>query len=125
MIGAQIPRLPLHTFDFAVDGQPSRKFDARYVLHVIGDNNTKRLGGYNYSDLRLTSAVGPGSFSLTVSNLFNQDAFIYGYLGEGEPLALNQYATKASYAPYIGAAATEEFGLPYRALFLTYTLQAR
>ncbi len=125
IVGAQVPRLPLHTFDFAVDGQPARRVDVRYMLHVIGDNNTKRLGGYNYSDLRITGTVGPGALALTVTNLFDQNAFIYGYLGQGEPLALNQYATKASYAPYLGAAATELFGLPYRSLFLTYTLGAR
>jgi hypothetical protein len=125
VIGSQLPRLPLHTFDFSADGQPERKLDVRYTLHVVGDNNTKRLGGYNYSDLRIAGAVGPGTFAVTVSNLWDQNAFIYGYLGQGEPLALNQYATKGSYAPYLGAAATEQFGLPYRALFLTYTLQAR
>jgi hypothetical protein len=123
--GSQVPRLPLHTLDFSADGQPLPKLDVRYTLHAIGDNNTKRLGGYNYSDLRIAGTVGPGTFAVTVSNLWNQNAFIYGYLGQGEPLPLNQYATKASYAPYIGAAATEEFGLPYRALFLTYTLQAK
>jgi hypothetical protein len=125
VIGSQVPRLPLHTFDFSADGQPVPKLDVRYTLHAIGDNNTKRLSGYNYSDLRVAGTVGPGTFAVTVSNLWNQNAFIYGYLGQGEPLPLNQYATKASYAPYIGAAATEQFGLPYRALFLTYTLQAK
>jgi hypothetical protein len=125
VIGSQIPRLPLHTFDFSADGQPARKVDVRYTLHVVGDNNTKRLGGYNYSDVRVAGVVGPGTFAATISNVWNQNAFIYGYLGQGEPLPLNQYATKASYAPYLGAAATEQFGLPYRALFLTYTLQAK
>jgi hypothetical protein len=125
VIGSQLPRLPLHTFDFSADGRPLPKLDIRYTLHAIGDNNTKRLGAYNYSDLRVAGAVGPGTFAVNVSNLWDQNAFIYGYLGQGEPLPLNQYATKASYAPYLGAAATEEFGLPYRALFLTYTLQVK
>ncbi len=125
IIGAQVPRLPLHTFDFAVDGRAARTFDVRYMLHVIGDNNTKRLNGYNYSDLRITGALGRGSFALTVGNVFDQNAFIDGYLGQGEPLALNRYATRDAYAPYLGAAASEQFGLPYRSVFLTYTLQVR
>jgi hypothetical protein len=76
-------------------------------------------------ELRGAFLVGGGTLSANVYNLFNQDAFIQGYLGEGVPLALNQYATKASYAPYLGASATELFGLPYRSFFVSYSLQVR
>ncbi len=120
---AQLPRLPLQKFNIAADGTLTPRIDLRYTLHYVGANNTKRIGAYNYSDLRLSaSGVGPGTFSASVFNLFNQDAFIEGYLDQGLPLALNQYATKASYAPYTGAGATEQFGLPYRQLYFTYTL---
>jgi len=92
----------------------------------VGDNNTKRLDGYNYSDLRLTAtSVGPGSFSVAVTNLFQQDAFIGGSLNMGEPLALNQYATRADYAPYVRAGETEFFGLPYRSIYFTYSVQVK
>jgi hypothetical protein len=60
---------------------------------------------------------------ITITNLFNQNAFIEGLRGEGTPLALNAYATAASYAPLIGTSATEEFGLPYRQILFTYNLQ--
>jgi hypothetical protein len=120
---AQLPRVPLQKFNIAADGTLTPRIDLRYTLHYVGENNTKRIGAYNYSDLRLSaSGVGPGTFSASVFNLFNQDAFIFGLLGQGQPLALNQYATKADYAPYVGAAATEEFGLPYRQVYFTYTI---
>jgi hypothetical protein len=120
---AQLPRLPLQKFNIAADGTLTPRIDLRYTLHYVGDNNTKRIGAYNYSDLRLSaSGVGPGTFSASVFNLFNQDAFIEGLLNEGEPLALNQYATKADYAPYTGSGETEKFGLPYRQIYFTYTL---
>jgi len=38
------------------------------------------------------------------------------------PLALNQYATASSYQPYIGASATEQFGLPARGFYINYGL---
>jgi hypothetical protein len=113
----------LQKFNIAADGTLTPRIDLRYTLHYVGDNNTKRIGAYNYSDLRLSaSGVGPGTFSASVFNLFNQDAFIEGLLNEGEPLALNQYATKADYAPYTGSGETEKFGLPYRQIYFTYTL---
>jgi hypothetical protein len=125
VIGAQVPYLPLHTLSFAVDRQLTPRFDLRYTLHAVSDNNNKHSAGYNYSELRGSLAVAGGTLSANVFNLFNQDAFLQGYLGEGVPLALNQYATKASYAPYLGANATELFGLPYRSFFVSYSLQVR
>jgi len=124
--GAQLPRVPLHTLTFAADTAPTRNLDVRYTLHAIGENNPKRLGAYNYSDLRISAGgVGPGVFSISVFNVWQQNAFIEGYLDEGVPLALNAYAKPADYAPYTGAGATERFGLPYRSVFFTYSLQVR
>ncbi|MBC5799959.1 MAG: TonB-dependent receptor [Candidatus Eremiobacteraeota bacterium] len=124
--GVQLPRIPLHTLTFATDTVPVPNLDVRYTLHVIGENNAKRLGGYNYSDLRLSAGgAGPGVFSLSVFNVWQQNAFIEGYLNEGVPLALNAYAKPADYAPYTGADATERFGLPYRSIFFTYSVQVR
>lgn len=120
---AQLPRVPLQTFNIALDGAIAPQIDVRYTLHYVGDNNTKRIGAYTYADLRVSAShVGPGTLSASVFNLFDQDAFIEGLLDEGEPLALNRYATKAQYAPYTGAGETEKFGLPFRQLYFTYTL---
>lgn len=125
VIGAQAPYLPLHTLSLALDRKLAPRVDLRYTLHVISDNNNKHGAGYNYSELRGAFGVGPGTLTASVFNLFNQDAFIEGYLGQGVPLALNAYATKAAYAPYLGAGATERFGLPYQSFFVSYGLSVR
>jgi hypothetical protein len=41
-------------------------------------------------------------------------------IGEGVPLPLNQYAKPSAYAPYIGDAADEQFGLPFRTVYFSY-----
>jgi hypothetical protein len=123
--GAQLPRVPLHTLNLSADGTPAKGLDVRYTLHWVSENNTKRLPAYDYSDLRITSRAGPGTFTLFVSNLFDQNAFIDGMMNAGQPLALNQYATAADAAPQVGAGATELFGLPYRSIYFSYSLPLR
>ncbi|HTV74196.1 MAG TPA: TonB-dependent receptor [Candidatus Acidoferrales bacterium] len=121
--GSQLAGLPLHTLAASLDQTFARGIEARYTIHAVSANNAKALPAYDYSDLRIDAPAGTGTISFAVSNLFNQNAFIAGLLHEGEPLALNQYASAADYAPYVGESATERFGLPYRALFLNYELQ--
>jgi outer membrane receptor protein involved in Fe transport len=123
--GAQLARLPLHTFIGSLDQVVGRSVDVRYTVHTFSSGNTKSLPAYNYSELKAGVAVGPGLFSVTVSNLFNQWANIQGLRNVGVPLALNQYATAADYAPQLGTAATEQFGLPYRTIFFNYALFTR
>lgn len=124
ILGSQLPRLPLHTLGTSLD-QSVGAFDLRYTVHTVSANNTKSLPPYDYSDLRASIALGPGTLSIAVSNLFNQYAFIDGLQYQGVPLALNQYATAASYAPYTGTAATEQFGLPYRSIYFNYSVLTR
>ncbi len=123
--GSQLPRLPLHNYDLALDRLVGRGVDLRYTFHGVSANNTKALPAYGYSDLRLALRSGSGLLSVAVDNLFDQYADIRGLRYEGVPLALNQYATAAAYAPYTGTAATERFGLPYRRIFFTYELRVR
>ena len=123
ILGSQLPNLPLHTFDLALDHTFFKKLELRYSVHGVSANNTKNLPAYNFSNLTAGTPLGPGTFSATVSNLFNQNAFIEGLRYEGVPLALNQYATAADYAQYTGSNATEQFGLPYRAVYFNYTFQ--
>ena len=125
IVGSQLPRLPLHTIQTSLDQTVGRAIDLRYTFHWVSANNTKTSPPYDYSDLRLNVAAGPGVFTATVTNVFNEDAFIEGYRYQGVPLALNQYATPASYTPYTGAAATELFGLPYRMIYFNYTIRTR
>jgi outer membrane receptor protein involved in Fe transport len=121
--GSQLPRVPLHTLDGSLGGTLG-EFDLRYTLHTVSANNTKSLPAYNYSDLLLTySPRSEGTFSVFVTNLFNQYANVAGLIGLGVPLALNGYANAASYAPLIGTSATEQYGLPYRTIYFSYQLR--
>ncbi len=119
--GDQLPRLPLHTFSGSVDYTFGHGLDARYTLDTVSVNNTKALPAYDYSNLSLTypSAHG-GAITATVLNLFNQWGSIAGLRYQGVPLPLSSLAGPSAYAPYIGAGATEQFGLPSRSLYISY-----
>ena len=123
--GSQLPGLPLHTLDASLDRLFGRSIDVRYTFHGVSDNNTKRLPAYDYSDLRVAVPLARVTLSLQIDNLFNQYAEIRKLLDEGEPYALNRYATPASYVPYLGAAASERFGLPYRSIFVNASVRMR
>ncbi len=120
--GAQLPNLPLHTGSIALDQGFARGFEVRYTLDAFSANNSKNLPGYTISSLRLDVPIGTSRVTFSVQNLFNQYNFIEGMEGLGVPLALNQYATASSYQPYIGASATEQFGLPARGFYINYGL---
>lgn len=123
IVGSQIKGVPLHTANVAVDNIFG-VVDARYTIYTASINNTKNLPAYDYSNLQLSDPVSRNvTFTVTISNLFNQYAHIAGLIGEGVPAPLNSYATAAAYAPYIGKAATEWFGLPYRQIY--FSLQFR
>jgi outer membrane receptor protein involved in Fe transport len=123
IVGSQIKGVPLHTANIAVDNTFG-VVDARYTIYTVSTNNTKNLPAYDYSDLQFSDPLSRNAtFSVTISNLFNQYANIAGLIGEGVPAPLNSYATAADYAPYIGKAATEWFGLPYRQIY--FSLQFR
>jgi hypothetical protein len=122
IVGSQIKGVPLHTANVALDATIGA-LDTRYTLYTVSANNTKNLPAYSYSDVQVGIPYGPGRFTIAVSNLFDQNAHIAGYIGEGVPAALNGYATAGAYTPLIGTAATEQYGLPYRALYINYQLR--
>ena len=123
IVGSQIKGVPLHSANIAIDNTFG-VVDARYTIYTVSINNTKNLPPYDYSDLQFSEPVSrSATFTVAISNLFNQYANIAGLIGEGVPAPLNGYATAADYAPYIGKAATEWFGLPYRQIY--FSLQFR
>ncbi|MBV8749837.1 MAG: hypothetical protein JO103_08995, partial [Candidatus Eremiobacteraeota bacterium] len=123
--GSQLPSLPLHTLDASLGRLVGRALDVRYTFHWVADNNTKRLPAYDYSALQMSLPAGRALVTLAVDNLFNQHADIRGLLYEGEPYALNAYATPSAYVPYLGAAESERFGLPARTVYLNATYRVR
>jgi outer membrane receptor protein involved in Fe transport len=119
---AQLARVPLHTANVAADYTFNNGLDLRYTLYTVSAGNTKSLPAYDYSDFSAAYPVRNGVITATVLNLFNQWASIAGLIGEGVPLPLNSYAKPSAYAPYIGAAATEQFGLPFRTVYFSYQI---
>jgi outer membrane receptor protein involved in Fe transport len=117
---SQLARVPLHTGNVSADYTFDRGLDLRYTLFYVSAGNTKSLPAYDYSDFSAAYPVRNGVITATVLNLFNQWASIAGLIGEGVPLPLNQYATASKYTPYIGTAATEQFGLPFRTVYFSY-----
>ena len=117
---SQLARVPLHTANVGADYTFKNGLDLRYTLYTVAAGNTKSLPAYDYSDLTAACPLGKGVLTATVLNLFNQWGNIAGLIGEGVPLPLNQYATPSKYTPYIGTAATEQFGLPFRTVYFSY-----
>ncbi len=123
IIGSQIKGVPLHTGSIALDGTIGQ-VDARYTLYAVSTNNTKNLPAYDYSNVQVSVPVAnTGTLTVAVANLFNQWANIAGLIGEGVPAPLNSYAKASAYTPLIGTAATEQFGLPYRTIYVSFQLR--
>lgn len=121
--GSQLARLPLHTFNGSADYTLPFGLDLRYTLYTVSADNTKSLPAYDYSDFSAGLPLGKeGRITATVLNLFNQWGSIAGLRYQGVPLALNSYAKPSAYAQYVGAAATEQFGLPYRTIYFSYQI---
>ena len=111
---AQIARVPLHTANLSPDVTFNNGLDLRYGIYFVSAGNTKSLPAYNYSNFSAAYPVKNGVITANLLNVWNQWASIAGLIGNGVPLPLNQYATPSKYTPYIGTAATEQFGLPLR-----------
>ncbi|MGC1380257.1 MAG: TonB-dependent receptor [Candidatus Baltobacteraceae bacterium] len=117
---SQLARVPLHTANASADYTFKNGIDLRYSIYTVSAGNTKSLPAYDYSDFNAAFPVGKGVITATVLNLFNQYANNAGLIGLGVPLPLNQYASQSRYTPYIGTAATEQFGLPWRTIYFSY-----
>ncbi|MBV9700519.1 MAG: TonB-dependent receptor [Candidatus Eremiobacteraeota bacterium] len=125
IIGAQLPGVPAHKWMVAGDVTVGRDFDLRLTQYYVGANNSKNIGAYNYGELSANFPWGTGRFNVAVTNLWNQYVQWNGLIGYGLPLALNHYATAAQYAPFVGAGATESYGLPPRQIYFAYTFLVR
>ena len=126
IVGAQLPGVPLHKAQVALDAIVGRNIDLRLTQYYVSGNNSKNSVAYNYGDFTANVPVGSASsVNFAVSNVFNQYTGYNGQIGHGVPLALNQYATPSNYTPLIGTAATELFGLPNQQFFVSYSYHFR
>jgi outer membrane receptor protein involved in Fe transport len=126
IVGSQLPGVPLHKGQVALDATLLRGIDVRLTQTFLSAGNSKNAPAYNYGDLLINAPFSSqSSVNLGVNNVFNQYANYTGLIGHGVPAALNQYASAPSYAPLTGASATELFALPYRQLFISYSYHVR
>jgi hypothetical protein len=121
--GSQYPHIPLQKVNFALDFSFSKSVELRTETYFVAKNNPKNLPAYNYTNLVLSYFTGDrGVFTTTVNNLFQQNAFYQGLIGEGYPLPLNQqFASSIDPRPLLGTAATERFGMPFRTVEFIYS----
>ena len=121
--GSQLPNIPLHKANFALDYTFGKNVEARTETYFVAANNPKNLPAYDFSNLIVSFNTGPhGVLNAVVNNLFQQNAFNEGLIGEGYPLALNpQFAAQEDTTPLIGNNSTERFGLTFRTLELIYS----
>lgn len=122
---AQLPNIPLHKWSFTLDYTFWRDVEAQLETDHESENNQRDLPAYTWSNLSITVPIGNGDFTTTVDNLWQTDADYRGLIGEGYPQPLNHFAQPADYAPYLGAQATERFGLPFRTINFTYTIKIK
>jgi hypothetical protein len=112
----QFTGIPLDTARIGL-GYSNRvgEFSARIDSYYVGINNGLNRPAYWYANANLTKTVGPITFNLGISNLFNSAASQFGMIGLGVQQPQNQFGSNASAL----AEGSEEFGLPYRQLLFT------
>lgn len=123
--GSQLPNVPLHKYSYSFDYTFGHQLEARLDTYHLSTNNSNNLPAYGYSNLEVSEPLGSSTVTVSVDNLFNNNADYRNSVGLGQPLPLNQYAAAADYQPYFGAGATELFHLPYRTIELHYTTKIR
>jgi outer membrane receptor protein involved in Fe transport len=122
---SQLPNVPLHKWSVTLDYTFGNDVEAQLETDHEAENNQRDLPAYTWSNLSLSIPAGDGEFTTTVDNVFQTDADYRGLIGEGYPLPLNHFAQASDYAPYLGAEATERFGLPFRTINFNYTIKVK
>jgi hypothetical protein len=130
--GGQQLGIPLHQANLSLDVQPGA-FEFRLDNYYVDGNNPYDRPAYTYSNFFISHPIDKGHVLLTLggTNIFNQAVEKYGYIGAGQPVAVNSFGTAfAPGAPFTGLGqnlaglnTNELFGL--QPAQLTFTLTAR
>ena len=117
---AQILGIPLRKANVGIEYRSVKGFDARIDEHFIDTNNSLNRPAFWYATANV-SFTGPRgvTINLGANNLFNNAAQIYGFKGGGV------FAPSNAIAGSQGATGLqegrEEYGLPYRQIWVTLT----
>ena len=114
--GAQLPGIPLHTANIALDVAPG-PWELRIEDHYIGNNNPINRPAYWYTNAFLSHSFGKNTkLTLGGTNLFNNAVSYYGYIGLGTAPIVNPIAAAGGTTP----SPSEEFGIAPAQLTLTF-----
>jgi outer membrane receptor protein involved in Fe transport len=113
--GAQLPGIPLHTANIALDVAPG-PWELRVEDHYIGNNNPIDRPAYWYTNAFISRSFGKNTLvTLGGTNIFNNAVSYYGFIGLGTTPIVNPVASAAG----ITASPSEEFGIAPAQLTLT------
>lgn len=117
----QLLAVPMHQATLGLgytnqQGALSARIDAYYV----GANNPLYRPSYWYANANISKSVGPVTFNLGASNVFNSIASAYGLVGYGTYKPENQFGDGLTTGLSQGS---EQFGLAGRQLFFTTTFR--
>jgi hypothetical protein len=113
--GAQITSIPLQKGNLSFNYTNPSGIRASIQGNYVGANNPlNRQGSYWYADAFIAAGNGPVLVTFGGTNIFNNIAQQYGFIGLGPVYAQNQFGSNAINPNQ----ASEMYGLPYRQLFL-------
>lgn len=118
--GGQIYGVPRHRASLGIGYENASGFEARIDGYYVGTPNPLNHPAYAYANMNVSKTFAPQGLTvnLGVNNVFNSAAQQYGLIGLGTVQPQNQFGDPAATGLSQGS---EEYGLPFRQFWLTFT----
>ena len=117
--GAQVWFIPLHRGNVGLGYSNSSGFSTRMDGYYVGTPNGFQRPAYWYANFNIGQSFPAGvTVNFGVNNIFNSAAQQYGFIGYGLTRPQNSFGSPNPNALSEGI---EQFGLPYRQMWLTVT----
>ncbi len=117
--GTQVLGTPLRTADMGFVYNNPRGVGGTFDGHFIDSNNGWNRPAFWFANASISNNFGPATINLGVNNIFNSNAQNYGLIGLGTYAPVNAFNASAN--PNAFAESSEEFGLPFRQVWMTVT----
>jgi outer membrane receptor protein involved in Fe transport len=119
--GAQLWYIPLHRASLGLAYANPGGFTTRLDGFYVGTPNGFQRPAYMYANFNVSQTFSQGTtIGFGVNNLFNSIAQQYGFVGLGQTRPQNSLNDSQGTATALGEG-IEQFGLPYRQVWLTIT----